>query len=263
MNDPHSLIGPYITDALEDDERETFEQHLEHCEDCRAEVLDLREAMAEVSALHESAPPSELRSSILDTIATTSMLPAGDSDPVSEDAEDPAPQDEVPARHDTHSNVVNADFNRSPRRPISTWLAAAAAILAVALGGVTLWQQSELRSVQAAEAQRVQLLAADDLQVSRTTLEGADLTYLASPSLGEAMITTTEFPEPEAEDSWQVWVVSGGVPRSAAVLDDGGQLQLFVEDVAAGDVLAITNEPRGGSPQPTGDIQADVEVTDA
>ncbi len=255
MSDLHSLIGPYITDALDGDERDSFELHLESCADCRGEVLDLQETMAEMSALHEVAPPPDLRSSILSAISATPMLPAG-TPTVTQDAPHTA---EAPSRAELPSNVVTPDFSRSSR-PVITWLAAAAAFLAVALGGVTVWQQSELRSVQAADAQRVELLAAADLQISRTSLDGTDLTYLVSQSRGEAIIASSGFPAPGAERSWQVWVIDGDAPQSAAILDEGGQLQVSLTELPDGQMMAITNEPLGGSPQPTGDVQAAVEL---
>ncbi len=257
MSDLHSLIGPYITDALDGDERDSFELHLDSCVECRAEVLELQETMAEMSAFHEAVPPPALRSSILNAISATPMLPADDSAAV----HTPSP-DGSPARDTTPSNVVTPDFGRS-RRPVVTWLAAAAAVLAVALGGVTVWQQSELQSVQAADAQRVELLASPDLQVSRTNLDGTDLTYLVSQSRGEAIIASTGLPSPGTDRSWQVWVIQDEVPRSLGTIDEGGQLQVSVEGVTGGELMAITNEPRGGSPAPTGTVQAAVELQTA
>ncbi len=252
MSDLHSLLGPYVTDSLGDDERDAFELHLESCDACRREVVELRETMTEVSALQESAPPPGLRSSILTAISESPMLPVDGRDADEEASDAGAPH-----------NVVTADFAR-PRRPVITWLAAAAAVLAVALGGVTVWQQSELRSLQAAQAQRAELLTATDLQVSPARLDdGAGLTYLVSQSRGEAIIATADFPSPGTGRSWQVWVVQDEVPRSVAIIDEGGQLQVPVEGVMGGDVMAITNEPRGGSPEPTGNIQAAVDLQSA
>lgn len=266
MSDLHSLVGPYITDALDGDERDSFELHLETCVDCRGEVLDLQETMAEMSAFHEATPPPDLRASILGAISMTPMLAAEETtatpDAISltrDAAETTANTASVAAHDEDPSNVVRPDFGRS-RRPVVTWLAAAAAFLVVALSGVTVWQQSELRSVQAADAQRVQLLAAADLQVSRTNLEGTDLTYLVSQSREEALITSTGFPAPGEERSWQVWVIDGEAPTSAGVIDEGGQLQVSLTGLPGGQLMAITNEPLGGSPQPTGEVQAAVEL---
>lgn len=265
MSDMHSLVGPYITDALEEQERNSFELHLNSCATCLDEVLDLQETMSEMSAEHEVPPPTALRSYILDAIRSTPMLAADDgaaaaapapSPLTREDEADSAPVDTTP------SNVVAADFVRR-RRPVATWLAAAAAVLAVALGGVTVWQQSELQSVEEANAQRAELLAAPDLQVSQTTLDETDLTYLVSQSRGEALITTAGLPAPGTERSWQVWVIKDEVPRSVGIVDDGGQREVSVDGVGGAQVMAITNEPRGGSQQPTGTIVAKVELESA
>ena len=243
------MVGLYVADSLDAEETAQFERHLQGCADCRAEVRELQEVMAEVASFHEVTPPPGLKASILSEISTTAMLPVHSSvsTPLAEEAtEEPG------------SNVVRPDFGQR-RRPVFTWLAAAAAVLAVALGGVAVWQQSELLSVQAADAQRVALLAADDLQVGHTELDGASLTYLVSQSQGEALVTSSSFPDPGENRSWQVWVMEDGVPRSGALVNTGGVIQVNVDDVRGGQALAITNEPRGGSPAPTDDPQAIVE----
>lgn len=247
----HSWTGAYITDALEATELDDFESHLRDCAACREEVAMLRETMAEVSSFHEATPPPALRASILDAISSTAMLPA--DAPGSDGSEHPVDERETA---DEPNVVTPADGLSSPRRPFATWLAVAATLAAVALGGVTVWQQSNLQSIQAAEQQRIDLLAAPDLQVSNTTLNGGQLTYLVSADRGEALVTSANLPDPGTERSWQVWVMQDGTPRSGAIVDEGGQVQEWVSDVAGGDALAVTNEPMGGSPAPTGEVQA-------
>ena len=39
--DPHTLVGPYVLDALPPDERELFEDHLSRCPECQAEAAEL------------------------------------------------------------------------------------------------------------------------------------------------------------------------------------------------------------------------------
>lgn len=244
MTEMHSLAAPYVADALDDGEREDFDIHLAACDRCREEVSQLRETMAEVGAFHEVAPPPMLRASILSTIARTPMLPAEEAEPAAE--------------VETPSNVITPThgFGR-PRRAITSWLAAAAAVVAVALGGVTVWQQSQLQSIESADAQRVELLAAPDLQVGHTSLEGGELTYLVSRDKGQALVTSDQLPDPGSDRSWQVWVVQDGQTRSGALVDAGGRVQAWVDGISGGQALAITNEPRGGSPAPTtDDIQA-------
>jgi anti-sigma factor RsiW len=42
----HTLTGPYVLDAVDDDERVAFERHLAVCAACTAEINGLREAIA-------------------------------------------------------------------------------------------------------------------------------------------------------------------------------------------------------------------------
>ncbi len=65
-DDVHELAAAYVLDALAEDERHSFEAHLDECSDCRAEVAELGEAAAALAYVAEGpAPPSELRGRIL------------------------------------------------------------------------------------------------------------------------------------------------------------------------------------------------------
>jgi anti-sigma-K factor RskA len=62
----HDLAAAYALDALDPEERWTFEQHLYSCERCREEVAALRETAAELAYVPEGpAPPPQLRERIL------------------------------------------------------------------------------------------------------------------------------------------------------------------------------------------------------
>lgn len=69
MSDLHKLTGAYAMDALDDLERARFEQHLAQCEDCRAEVAELRETAALLSETVATTAPAALRESVLAGIA--------------------------------------------------------------------------------------------------------------------------------------------------------------------------------------------------
>ena len=74
-HDPHGAVGAYVADALDDDERTVFEQHLEGCESCLREVAEFTETAAELTWLSEATPPPSLRTSVLWQIATVRPLP--------------------------------------------------------------------------------------------------------------------------------------------------------------------------------------------
>ena len=65
--DLHELAGAYALDALGEEERRAFEEHLAGCERCRGEVAGLSETAATLAyGVDEGpAPPAELRDRIL------------------------------------------------------------------------------------------------------------------------------------------------------------------------------------------------------
>ena len=71
----HALSGAYVVDALDDDEREAFEEHLPGCADCTDEVASLREAAALLADDAAMTPPPSLRTGVLAGIKTIRPLP--------------------------------------------------------------------------------------------------------------------------------------------------------------------------------------------
>ena len=63
----HDLAVAYAVDALDPEERWTYERHLDTCERCREEVTALRETAVELAYASEGPePPPDLRQRILD-----------------------------------------------------------------------------------------------------------------------------------------------------------------------------------------------------
>src|SRR3954447_8514612 len=76
MNDDlHAWSGLYAADALEGEERERFERHLDECEDCRIEVAGFHDATAQLAAAGATEPPPPLRAGVLSATATTRQEP--------------------------------------------------------------------------------------------------------------------------------------------------------------------------------------------
>jgi anti-sigma-K factor RskA len=65
-----------------------------------------------------------------------------------------------------------------------------------------------------------------------------------------------------AGQTYQMWIIAGGVPTSAVVLPVGvsGGTSLFPL-VSGADTFAITREPASGSPAPTSDPLATVSLS--
>jgi anti-sigma-K factor RskA len=77
-----------------------------------------------------------------------------------------------------------------------------------------------------------------------------------SPHLGAAAVAFEAVPAPPSGHAYQLWLAPlGGAPRSAAVLAQVPSIGApVVTRFEPADVLVMTVEPAGGSPQPTGTV---------
>ena len=130
----HALSGAYVVDALDDDERRLFEEHLPGCLDCQAEVASLREAAALMADDAAVTPPPSLRASVLSGISTIRPLPPEVEQNEPAESEEPALAKVVPMR--------------SRRFRLATLAAAAAVLAAVGAGAVLQpWQDDTTSTV--------------------------------------------------------------------------------------------------------------------
>ena len=109
--DLHTLVGLYVVDALDDDERDRFEAHLADCAACAGEVADFRATTSRLSGLMAENPPPALRLAIMNRVAGTRQV-----SPV-----------ETPTE-------LGGRRTRSRLRYLAPALAAAAALVALVLG---------------------------------------------------------------------------------------------------------------------------------
>ncbi|HMJ79369.1 MAG TPA: zf-HC2 domain-containing protein, partial [Iamia sp.] len=77
--DPHTLVGPYVLDALPSDERDLFEDHLSRCPECQAEARELLAAAAHLGQAAAVVPPAALRQQVLAEAARTRQVAPGRS----------------------------------------------------------------------------------------------------------------------------------------------------------------------------------------
>ena len=248
------LAGPYALDILDADGRRAFERHLPLCDECQRAVADAR-AVAEALAhtLEPVAPPPALRARVLAAAAATQ----------------------------------NADV--MPDAPVSSagvlpWALAAAASVAAVVFGLGWWTtadrlaraENELQAAQQtlaaaqsrmADAQSVadrltrelSVLSAPD--VVRVDLKGQPAAPAAtgrvhwSRSRG-ATFTAANLPALDAGRVYQLWFVTAGPPVSAALVtpDATGRAEAVMPSPAGVEptAFALTVEPAGGSPGPTG-----------
>jgi anti-sigma-K factor RskA len=217
----HELAGPYALDALDGDDLRAFERHLDGCDECRAEVDELREATAALAAAVERVePPRALRGRIL--------------------AEARRGGDVVPLQRKRF--VVS--------RSLLVAASAAAAVVAVGLG---IWSGSLSRSLDhersARAAERAALAVAADPSARRVPVSGARGALYVTPS-GRAALALVDLDPPPDGKTYEAWVFEGETPRPAGTFD--GRAALLTRRVPAGAKVAVTVEPAGGVASPTG-----------
>ncbi|MET0997889.1 MAG: anti-sigma factor [Marmoricola sp.] len=238
----HALSGAYVVDALDAEERETFEKHLPTCLDCQAEVASLREAAALMADESAVTPPPSLRASVLSGIKTVRPLPPETSD---------APSPATPATPAT-TNVV--PMRRSRRFRLGA-LAAAAAVLAVlGFGAVTQpWEDNKPPAAGPSDPADAVLAASDAKHYQINFKDGSTATVVRSLSKGKAVLVTDDMAAPPKGKVFELWLQDeAGHMAPAGLMDKPGDNTVLLDgDAAKATGVGITVEPKGGSDQPT------------
>ena len=234
--DIHGLSGAYAVDALDDVERAEFEQHLAQCAECQDEVASLRAAAVELTHATAMAPPAGLRESVLRQISTVRPLPP----PTAPDSP------EQPAGSGT---VTDLGARRRPTPFL--WLAAAAAAVALAIGGLV-WSPWDTEPPPSATEQ---VIRAEDAERYERAVDGAKAPIVRRVWLRQAVIIAENMPAaPEGKD-FQVWFQNpDGTMVSAGLMPHEDKPTVTVPlqgDASKFTGAGITLEPAGGSRQPT------------
>jgi anti-sigma-K factor RskA len=227
MSDIHALSGAYAVDALDEAERTQFEQHLETCPECRAEVRSFVETTALLSEASAETPPESLRAGVLSAIGSVRPLPPEEARRIST-----AP--------------------RLARRWFPAMVAAAVAVILLAAGALV-WQPWHSGEGQTSVAEQV-LHAPDVVKVTEPVPGGGQLIVWRSASLKRAVMVGDHVPEPKPGTVYQLWLRQPGQGFvSAGLMPDSTQPTVLTGDAATATLAAISVEPETGSAQPTSD----------
>lgn len=165
----------------------------------------------------------------------------GPSKPAGDDVEEP------PTNTDTMQTVVRHKWMRG------MFALAASLVFLVALGfGAALVGQQISRPASVVALDRIE--DAPDAQVAAVALEGGgEATAHWSASLGQAVLVSEGLPALTSDQTYQLWFVRDEAAISAGTFTASARetTTLMDGDVEAGDVIAVTVEPAGGSDAPT------------
>jgi anti-sigma-K factor RskA len=268
-----NLSGSYALDALNDDERTLFESQLGESEELRAEVASFADTAAMLSSIAPTVtPPARLKADLLARLDSTPQLPAtrdAEPAPAAATAEPVTPasaerpaltrvtdvEDEAPATVRTDSApVVDLAARRGNRVGRRFFIAVASAAAAVALfaGGIAYGSSTTDRG----DAEQLAAIstASDVQRMSMELPSGGTASMLVSAEVGQSAIFVHDVNELPDGEVYQAWYVRGNGPISAGVVDAAGDgYRVLDEEYEAGDTIALTVEPKGGSDKPTSD----------
>lgn len=239
-SDIHALVGAYVVDALDHDERAAFEEHLDACPSCLEEVIMLAEVPALLASSVAVPVPAHLRASVLAEVDRT-------------------PQ-ERPARPRQSTVSAPSFAAAAPRNRFVMGLLAAAAAVVVVVGaiGFVSVRSADQRAEEAESA--LSIYEAPDRSTATFEGELGSIQVTTSESVGATVVTGTDVPELAEGRTYELWFVDENGPSPAGTFTaDGGTIDHRIDGVATATV-AITDEPAGGSPQPTGPILASASI---
>lgn len=241
------LAAGHALHALSDADEQRYVQALAAYPEWTAIAADDVETVALLAdAAASVAPPASIRSSLLAQIASTPQGPA------------------MPAPADEHANGVApatasapASARASKRWSRAIFALAASVVLIVGLGiGAAFLVPQLMRPASVVALDQIE--SAPDAQQATVDLEtGAQATAHWAESVGTVVLVTEGLEQLDDERTYELWFVRGDQPVSAGLFDtDAGAATALLEgEMHAGDVIAVTVEPSGGSPtgQPTSD----------
>lgn len=247
----HDWVGAYAVDALDDAQRDTFEQHLAECPACAEELAEFREVLGSVADTQAVVPPAGVWEAVADRI--------GEVDP------DDRKPSQTPAYEKADAGELeSARRGRRRQRPMLSWLAAAAVAAILFTGGVLVGRQT-MPAVSASDdpdvASVLEVAAAGDALFSDVDMMGAHSRVVISDEMDKSVFLATDLPTPAKGLCYQVWRVSDdGSKVSAGVFlpDQQGHVAVVLDGGADVSSYVITLEPPGGSKAPTGEMVAQV-----
>ena len=247
-------IPAHALSALEAADERALNEHLAQCAECRR---DLAEWEAIAASLALSAKPMEPSPQVRERLLTQVRAERSGSDSAAAKS-----VSEESASERFASNVV--PFSRPPR---TFWnslgsigsIAAVVLFAALIVSVFVLWQQNRaLRD----ENQFFKLITSPDSRVAElygTPEASGASAKLAYDNSGRAFLVTAGLPLAAQGKEYQLWYIVDNkpIPSKTFVPDSQGQrtVEVTVPDFARKEgVVAVTLEPAGGVPAPTGAI---------
>lgn len=183
------------------------------------------------------APDAGVRDTLLVRIASTPQLPEEATDAPDEDDREPISRE-------------RAEPITRPRRLRILFTLAACLALVVGIGFGAVALNNQLNQPPSVVALEDIEASADAEQASAPLDANGSATVHWSAELGVAVLVADGLDSLEPEQTYQLWFIRGETPMPAGVFEPDAEETIAVLDgeMQAGDVIAVTVEPAGGSP---------------
>ncbi|MEY2583298.1 MAG: hypothetical protein QOE09_3147 [Ilumatobacteraceae bacterium] len=229
--DIHQLAAAYALDAVDERERAEFEAHYPTCPICRPEVAGFRETLSQVASSVAAAPPTSLKTNVMEQIGTTRQL-----SPLLPDS------------------VVDLATHRRRRQMIGRALTVAAALLLIATGAFIIGQRSSSDDYAVAAAA---VMSRPDVRIAALDATGTGSFRVAwSPSAGRIVVLGDGLADPGPGKAYELWLVDDSGAHAVRLLDKakGHEVRRVISVKGSPKQWAITVEPEGGVDVATGKI---------
>jgi anti-sigma-K factor RskA len=236
---PDDDLAVYAVGGLEARQHDAVDAHLARCAQCRAQVDTYLETLA--ALISDEDPPPHLWNRIAAEIA---------SEPRAARSHTPEP----PVARPRHLQLARPR-RRWAARGAAAFAAAALVITVVAVGVARL--RPDARPDSAGELAHAALDDPDSTVVALTNPDdNRPAARLVIDASGDAYILFDDLDRLPDDQTYQLWRTESTTPVSLAVLGTGASEAVEVSLPAGPARLAISREPVGGSPAPTGPLVA-------
>ena len=253
--EPHTLAGAYAMDAISPPDRARFERHLAGCEECVQEIADLREATARLATASAVPPASGLKERVMAAAALT--------------RQQPPPVNEAGAKTGTLARIpAIAGWFRALTLPRRMAVAAAALAVVAVLAVATVFgvsngsMRDQLSAAQVSSQQIAAVLTAPDAtMMTGAVTGGGTVTIVMSHSMHALVFTAAGLHELPTSRGYELWLIGPAGDRPVTMLPPGRHAMtgpVIASGLRAGDHLALTAEPAGGTARPTAPMMLDV-----
>jgi anti-sigma-K factor RskA len=231
------LIAGYVLSTLTPDERRDVEAHLHGCSRCEQLAREFRSVAGLLPLAAEPAtPPQGLKAKLL-ARARADLQEVGE------------------ARPSVRVRARSLGWLRTP-----AFAGAAAGVALAAAIGLAVWNVQLQSTVDDRDQEIARLQEGERLALVHGTdaAPGATGQVVYLPQQDLALLRVKGLPPAPADRTYQIWLIKDGVPASAGFLQVSPTTQEGVSPISGdprqAQVIAVTVEPPGGVPQPTGRV---------